>query len=102
METLILQAGLATSLVFECGGVSLADCDKQISLRDTAIYRDYAHSQGCPKNVLEDEVFIPWREGMRGLIAAINANNPSVGWFAPSCEEHVISGLTQGHKYDFL
>ena len=47
---------------------------------------------------MEDEVFVPWRAGVRDLIAAVNANNPRVGWFSPSCEVHTISELTQENK----
>ena len=65
-----------------------------VSLRDTAISRDY----GCPEPGQEEEVFAPWRAGVRGLISAVNANNPRVGWFSPSCEVHTISGLTQERK----
>ena len=68
-----------------------SDLFVMVSLRDTAISRDY----GCPEPGLEEEVFAPWRAGVRGLIGAVNANNPRVGWFAPSCEVHIISGLTQ-------
>ena len=47
---------------------------------------------------MEDEVFEPWRAGVRDLIAAVNANNPRVGWFSPSCEVHTISELTQENR----
>ena len=47
---------------------------------------------------MEDEVFEPWMAGVRDLIAAVNANNPRVGWFSPSCEVHTISELTQENK----
>ena len=70
-----------------------------VSLRDSTISNGY----GCPEPGMEDEIFIPRKEGMHRLISTINVNNPHVGWFSPSCEEHVISGLTQERKIeDFL
>ena len=76
-----------------------SDLFVMISQRDTAISRDY----GCPEPGLEDEVFVPWKEGVHRLISMINANNPRVGWFSPSCEEHVINGLPQEiRKYSLI